>query len=78
MALVARPPRADPFSPKSSSLPRPAPSSSVALASRFDLLVTDRLFAPRTGVLGVKIQPTPGTGLPPMSLPGSNSQGRSA
>ena len=29
---------------------------------------------PRTGVRGTKIQPTPGTGLPPISRPSSNSQ----
>ena len=45
---------------------------------RFDRAVTDRLRAPRTGVRGVKIHPTPGTGFPPISLPGSKSQGRSA
>ena len=32
-----------------------------------------RLLGPRTGVRGVKIHPTPGTGLPPMSRPSSNS-----
>jgi hypothetical protein len=40
------------------------------LASRTDI----RLFGPRTGVRGVKIQPTPGTGLPPNKRPLSNSQ----
>ena len=47
-------------------------------ASRLDLAVTERLRGPRTGVRGVKTQPTPGTGLPPISRPASNSQGRSA
>ncbi len=37
-----------------------------------------RLFGPRTGILGVKIHPTPGTGLPPTSLPLSKSHGCSA
>ncbi len=32
-----------------------------------------RLFGPRTGVRGVKIQPTPGTGLPPINRPSSKS-----
>jgi hypothetical protein len=32
-----------------------------------------RLFGPRTGVRGVKIHPTPGTGLPPISRPSSKS-----
>ena len=61
----------------SPSLDRSRPAS-AAFAPRFDLQVTDRLLAPRTGVRGVKIQPTPGTGLPPMSRPGSKSHGRSA
>src|SRR5829696_3889633 len=38
-------------------------------------LVTMRLLAPRTGERGAKIQPTPGTGLPPMSRPSSKSHG---
>ena len=33
-----------------------------------------RLLGPRTGVRGVKIQPTPGTGLPPTRRPSANSQ----
>ena len=40
----------------------------------FDV-VAARLFAPLTGVRSVKIQPTPCTGLPPMSRPSSKSQG---
>ncbi len=34
-----------------------------------------RLRAPRTGLRGVKIQPAPGTRLPPMRRSSSNSQG---
>ena len=45
--------------------------SFFALASA----VAARLLGPRMGSRGVKIQPTPGTGLPPISLPSSNSQG---
>ncbi len=78
--LARRPPRgasatSDGSIPFSLTVSR---STSAARPSRLDLEVTDRLRAPRTGVRGVKIQPTPGTGLPPMSRPGSNSQGRSA
>jgi len=41
---------------------------------RFACRRTSRLRGPRTGARGVKIQPTPGTGLPPISRPRSNSQ----
>ena len=37
-----------------------------------------RLRTPRTGLRGVKIHPTPGTGLPPISRSSSKSQGCSA
>ena len=48
--------------------------SSSAGASTFSLVAL-RLLAPRTGRRGVKIQPTPGTGFPPIRRPGSKSQG---
>lgn len=59
---------------------RPLPVDPVeAPFSASDLLFTAaRLFGPRTGVRGVKTHPTPGTGFPPISRPGSNSHGRSA
>src|ERR1700683_2887010 len=37
--------------------------------------VAARLFGPRVGPRGVKIQPTPGTGLPPTKRPSSKSHG---
>ena len=40
--------------------------------------MTARLRGPRTGSRGVKIQPMPGIGFPPMSRPSSKSQGCSA
>src|SRR5580700_3933275 len=45
--------------------------SSLAFASAVAAL----LLGPRIGIRGVKIQPTPGTGLPPISRPSSKSQG---
>ncbi len=51
-----------------------SPSSSPSASLRVDL----RLFGPRTGRRGVKIQPTPGTGLPPTRRPSSNSHGCSS
>ena len=57
-------------------------ANSAALAgadsgSRFDRVsaVAARLLTPRTGSRCVKIHPTPGTGLPPMSRPSSKSHG---
>jgi len=37
--------------------------------------VAARLLGPRMGKRGVKIHPTPGTGLPPISRPSSNNHG---
>ncbi len=57
-------------------------ANSAALAgadsgSRFERVsaVAARLLTPRTGSRCVKIHPTPGTGLPPMSRPSSKSHG---
>ena len=41
----------------------------------FASAVAARLFGPRIGRRGVKIHPTPGTGLPPISRPSSKSHG---
>src|SRR5579885_3642772 len=50
-----------------------AAAAALRLRARSASRVATRLFGPRTGVRGVKIQPTPGTGLPPTSRPSSNS-----
>ena len=61
---------------RSAAMSRPLSSGASGDSSRFLRLasLTDsRLLGPRTGVRGVKIQPTPGTGLPPIRRPLSKS-----
>ena len=80
----AAPPRRRPL--RSRRLQRVAVASAIAFctffspcsASCFAFCTVLRLTIPRTGRRSEKIQPTPGTGLPPMSRPGSNSHSYSA
>ncbi len=72
---------------RSTFLPFPLPFARSAAASRpvaasatgslplrrLASLTASRLLGPLTGVRGVKIHPTPGTGLPPTNRPLSNS-----
>jgi len=54
-------------------------ASLVAFAALVDPIArAARLRTPRTGLRGVKIQPTPGTGFPPINRSSSKSQGCSA
>jgi hypothetical protein len=52
---------------------RGAAAAAVRLRARSASRVATRLLGPRTGVRGVKIQPTLGTGFPPTRRPSSNS-----
>ncbi len=61
---------------RSAARSRPGTPSVVPVSPfffRLASLTASRLLGPRTGVRGVKIQPMPGTGLPPTSRPLSKS-----